>query len=127
MHMETMSAVVGIAFPSSAITRSNESMREPAWNHSTLAMNKPPMAAPKQRLSAYTEQPPSRNSSVEPEAENSGFNPAIRSTTGSCQRREPTHRLHPTVRAPYRNAPASDSRMSTGCRQNIVMPRVRTR
>ena len=77
-------------------------------------------------LSRYTARMPIRNSSVEPEALNSGLSTAMIKITGSCQRSAPNVRAVPRVANPYANPPASDSAISTGCIENMVSPNVST-
>lgn len=60
-------------------------------------------------LSRYTARMPIRNSSVEPEALNSGLSTAMIKITGSCQRSAPSVRAAPRVANPYASPPASDS------------------
>ena len=124
MHIEIMSAITGAALPSSASTLSYSSIDAAASNHSTLATNSPPMHKPYTMLSRYTARMPIRNSSVEPEALNSGFTSAIIKITGSCQRSALSVRAAPRVAKPYASPPASDSAISTGCIENMVSPSV---
>ena len=126
MHIEIMSAITGAALPKSASTLSYSSIDAAASNHSTLATNSPPMHRPYTMLSRYTARMPIRNSSVEPEALNSGLTSAIIKITGSCQRSAPSVRAAPRVANPYANPPASDSAISTGCIENMVSPSVST-
>ena len=77
-------------------------------------------------LSRYTARMPIRNSSVEPEALNSGLTSAIIKITGSCQRSAPNVRAAPRVASPYASPPASDNAISTGCIENMVSPSVST-
>ena len=126
MHIEIMSAITGAALPRSASTLSQPSIDAAASNHSTLATNNPPMHRPYTILSRYTARMPIRNSSVEPEALNSGLSTAIIKITGSCQRSAPNVRAAPRVASPYASPPASDSAISTGCIENMVSPSVST-
>ena len=75
-------------------------------------------------LSKYTARMPMRNTSVEPEALNSGFTNEIIKITGSCQRSALSVRAAPRVAKPYASPPASDSAISTGCIENMVSPSV---
>ena len=84
------------------------------------------MHRPYTMLSRYTARMPIRNSSVEPEALNSGLTSAIIKITGSCQRSAPSVRAAPRVANPYASPPASDSAISTGCIENMVSPSVST-
>ena len=126
MHIEIMSAITGAALPSSASTLSYSSIDAAASNHNTLATNSPPMHRPYTMLSRYTARMPIRNSSVEPEALNSGLSTATIKITGSCQRSAPSVQAAPRVANPYASPPASDSAISTGCIENIVSPSVST-
>ena len=118
--MEIMSATVGAALPNSAITRSKGNSSAAPMNHVTLATNSAPMDAPYARLSAYTAWVPMRSSSVDPDAENSGFTSDIRMITGICQRSIPVACATPRTAQENNRAPKSDNPIRTGCMQAMV-------